>query len=108
MLREIFENLLTNAIKYTPEGGAIFVHAEHQKGSVTIRVRDTGCGIPKDQQDKIFSRFFRAENAMSIDTEGTGLGLYLVSQLVRTLGGSISFTSDEGKGTEFVLTLDSR
>ncbi len=105
ILREIIDNLLTNAIKYTPRGGSIFLGVTEERGSVLFRIRDTGCGIPLHQQKMVFSKFFRGENAAKMDTQGTGLGLYLVSQLVSALGGSITFSSEEGKGTEFVLSL---
>lgn len=105
MLREIVENIVTNAIKYTPPGGGISIRAVRKNGSMELSVSDTGYGIPKDQQHRIFTKFFRAENAISVDTEGTGLGLYLVSQLVGLLRGSISFTSQLQKGTTFVVQL---
>jgi PAS domain S-box-containing protein len=106
-LREILENLLTNAAKYTPEGGSIVLEADYDgaQGTIQLRVRDTGCGIPQHQQEKVFTKFFRGENVSQIDTHGSGLGLYLVSQLVRTLGGTVGFASEARKGTEFTITL---
>ena len=105
ILTEILQNLLMNAIKYTADGGSITLSAISRGQAMEIRVKDTGIGIPVYQQKKIFSKFFRADNVVEKDTEGTGLGLYLVSSLVRLLGGNISFTSVEGKGTTFCLLL---
>jgi PAS domain S-box-containing protein len=102
-LKEICVNLITNAIKYTPEGGSIKVTVERMKDSLLVSVQDTGYGIPEHQQKRVFSKFFRAENIMDRDMEGTGLGLYLVSLLVRLLGGKITFLSIENQGTTFTL-----
>lgn len=105
ILREILENLLSNAIKYTNEGGSVSVKVWQDQDAVHIAVEDTGVGIPEHQHEKIFSKFFRAENILLMDMQGTGLGLYLVSRLVAVLRGSINFTSVLNKGTCFVLTL---
>ncbi len=107
ILTEILQNLYTNAIKYTPPGGKIILRGELRHETVTIEVEDNGHGIPLHQQEKIFRKFFRADNITATDTEGTGLGLYLVSLLVRLLKGSIGFVSVEGKGTTFTLTIPS-
>ncbi len=103
LLREILENLISNAVKYTPAEGKVTVSVAKESGKTVIKIRDTGLGIPVDQQKKVFGKFFRADNVARIDTEGSGLGLYLVYQLVHTLGGQISFVSDENKGTEFTM-----
>ncbi len=108
VLKEILQNLYVNAIKYTPEKGNIHVRCIPYKNGVEISVRDTGVGIPLAQQHKVFAKFFRGDNVVTQDTEGTGLGLYLVSLLVGMLGGSISFASEEGKGTTFTLFIPSR
>jgi PAS domain S-box-containing protein len=104
-LKEIVGNLVGNAIKYTPHGGAVTVHAELSEESVHIRVTDTGYGIPRHQRDKIFRKFFRGENVVHRETEGSGLGLYLASLMAGLLGGTLSFESEEGKGTTFALDL---
>jgi signal transduction histidine kinase len=107
-LREILRNLVNNAMKYTSDGGTIRISA-HRTGSGTeLRVRDSGVGIPRDQHARIFTKFFRASNAVTSHTEGSGLGLYLVSLLTSILGGRIDFTSEVGKGTEFCVLLPSR
>jgi PAS domain S-box-containing protein len=105
ILREILENLLTNAIKYTPEGGSIHLRAWKDEKGISVQVEDTGVGIPEHQKEKVFTKFFRAENILILDMQGTGLGLYLVSQLIAVLEGTISFTSKLDEGTSFVLTL---
>ena len=105
LLKEILSNLLNNAIQYTPEGGKIEVRITRTNDSIECRVQDNGLGIPKHQQDKIFEKFFRAENATIRDSNGTGLGLYLVKNLVDLLGATISFTSKENDGTTFTVVL---
>jgi signal transduction histidine kinase len=105
ILAEVVKNLCSNAIKYTPEHGRVSVGARADGDRIFIEVRDTGLGIPAYQQDKVFGKFFRGDNVVSADTEGTGLGLYLVSLLVRILEGSIAFRSVEGKGSVFTLDL---
>lgn len=105
LLEEILENLVTNAIKYSLDGGRIAVRASPVPDGLRIDVTDHGLGIPKAQHDKVFKKFFRAENVLSVATEGTGLGLYLASSLSKLLGGSLSFVSAEGAGTTFSLVL---
>ena len=105
-LQEIIENLLNNAIKYTPAGGSITLKGVRKGKRMMIHVKDTGYGIPANQQEKIFTKFFRGENIVRKDTTGTGLGLYLVSLITNLLGGEISFISEEGKGTILSLTLN--
>jgi PAS domain S-box-containing protein len=104
-LREILFNLLSNAYKYTPDKGTIAVSLRDREQDVVVEIRDSGYGIPAHQQEKIFSKFFRGDNVLQHDTNGTGLGLYLVFLLTRILRGTVTFTSQEGKGTVFTLTL---
>lgn len=103
ILGVIFQNLISNAVKYTPVGGKIEINIKKQK-SLEISVSDTGVGIPKYQQPKIFSKLFRADNANNIDPNGTGLGLYIVSEIVKASGGTIRFESEEGKGSTFYVS----
>jgi signal transduction histidine kinase len=105
VFKEILRNLFTNAIKYTPNGGKIHVRVTTLHQHVQIDISDTGYGIPANQQEKIFSKFFRGDNIVQRDTEGTGLGLYLVFLLVKLLGATIFFVSEEGRGTVFTLLL---
>ncbi len=105
ILQEIITNLVSNAVKYTPENGKVTISTLERSKDVLITVTDTGWGIPLQSKDQIFSKFFRAPNIVRRETTGTGLGLYLVKGLVDTIGGTISFKSVEGKGTSFFLTL---
>lgn len=105
LAKEVCSNLLSNAIKYTPTGGRIKLRLTADDQTLTFSVKDNGYGIPEKEQGRIFTKFFRAENILNKDTSGTGLGLYLVKQIAESLGGSISFTSKEGKGSEFVFSL---
>lgn len=115
LLNIIFLNLLSNAVKYTPENGTISLDIslgkntlpthEKEPNAIHIKVRDNGYGIPKKQHDKIFTKLFRADNVVQMDTEGTGLGLYIVKQIVEHVGGRISFTSKINKGTTFHIEL---
>lgn len=99
------ENLLDNAIKYTPAGGSIAVEARRENKKAVIAVRDSGIGIPHDQAYRLFTKFFRAKNAQLFQTSGTGLGLYLTKNIVERHGGTLAFKSVEGHGTTFYLTL---
>lgn len=106
MIHIIFQNLISNAVKYTPPEGRIMVHVRREgAGHVYIEVSDTGYGIPKHQYDRIFTKLFRADNIVGKDTEGTGLGLYLVRLVVEQLKGKIWFVSEEKKGTSFFITI---
>lgn len=110
-LEESLANLLSNAIKYTPEGGEVFVsirllnEGNSKEKLVEIGVRDTGIGIPEDELDKIFIRFYRIEDSRFPFREGTGIGLTLVSEYLKLMKGSVKVKSSPGKGSEFVITL---
>lgn len=107
MMDLIFENLLSNAVKYTPVGGTITVSASVDEvgKQVCIQVSDTGIGIPKSEARYIFQSFFRASNAVNSQEMGSGLGLMLTRQLVQKLGGKLTFESEEGKGSAFLVVL---
>jgi signal transduction histidine kinase len=105
IVKEIVTNLVSNAIKYTPEGGEVKIILRPRRANVLIQVSDSGWGIPKEFQDQVFSKFFRAQNIVKRETTGTGLGLYLVKGLVDALGGDIWFESNEDEGTTFYFTL---
>lgn len=105
LLRIIFQNLITNAIKYTPESGDIELKLNIVQKKFVIIVKDTGYGIPEGEQSQIFKKMFRASNAFVNNTEGSGLGLYLIKSILDSVNGKIRFTSKEGWGTEFTVTL---
>ena len=98
-------NLVSNALKYTPDGGAVSLDHWTDGRLISFEVRDTGIGIPEASRQRLFEKFFRAENAMTIDTEGTGLGLYLVRLIAERSGGEVTCTSQEGHGSTFTMTL---
>lgn len=98
-------NLIDNAIHYTLPGGRVTVILTGDKDEIKITVKDTGIGIPQNQQGRVFNKFFRATNAMKIQTDGTGLGLFITKNIIEAHGGKIWFESEEGKGTTFYFTL---
>ena len=104
-LNQILYNLTDNAIKYSPEKSSISVSLRDEGGELVWRVRDHGIGIPREDQEHIFERFYRVDKARSRDTGGTGLGLSIVRQMVKMHGGSISVNSEPGKGSEFVVSF---
>ncbi len=101
ILKNIYLNLLSNAIKYSPEDKPILLNIDVTKKKVTIRVEDEGIGIPEDEQNNIFTKFFRAKNALN--EEGTGLGLSIVKRYLELLDGAINFTSRTDDGTLFIV-----
>jgi signal transduction histidine kinase len=105
LLRMVLQNLLSNAVKYTPAGGTISAEAKIIDKEFVINISDTGMGIPKAQQDKIFMKLFRADNAKQSETEGTGLGLYIIKSIVDQAGGRVWFESEENKGTTFHVSF---
>ncbi|MBI3671770.1 PAS domain S-box protein [Candidatus Azambacteria bacterium] len=104
-IRIILKNLISNAIKYTPEGGTIKINITRQGSDFIFAISDSGYGIPKDQQSKVFKKLFRADNILGKGINGTGLGLYIVKLIVDRIGGSIWFDSIENKGTTFYVKL---
>lgn len=99
----IFENILSNAIRYTPKGGTISIELKKVKEGILLKVSDTGCGIPADQKNEIFKKSFRASNAKEVSSEGAGLGLYIAKIAAEQGGAKIWFESKEGKGTTFFV-----
>jgi two-component system, OmpR family, phosphate regulon sensor histidine kinase PhoR len=104
-VRQIVDNLIDNAIKYTPEGGQVRVSCQVQGDAVAVEVADTGIGIPHDDLPRIFERFYRVAKARSRELGGTGLGLSIVKHLVQSIGGQITVASRVGAGTQFTVKL---
>ena len=105
LVRQAVEHVVSNAIKFTPPNGSIHVSAVQDGEYVHWSVRDTGIGVPSEAQSRLFEKFFRAENAQIVDTEGTGLGLYLVRLIAIRAGGAVACVSAEGEGSTFTFTL---
>ncbi len=101
----VMQNLLDNATKYTPEYGKIEINIKKEKKLLDVTIKDNGVGIPKEDQVKLFSKFFRAANVKRMETEGTGLGLFIVKNIIENHGGKIIIKSEEGKGTEVNFSL---
>lgn len=104
-IEQILENLVSNAVKYTPEEGSVAVRFSKADGTVRIEVSDTGIGIPREDRPRLFAEFFRAENAKAMEVVGTGLGLAIVKENIDKLGGRIVVESEEGVGSLFVAHL---
>ncbi|MDD4286875.1 MAG: ATP-binding protein [Candidatus Peribacteraceae bacterium] len=103
LMRMTLENLLSNAVKYTPEGGKVELTVTVKDHTLRYSVKDSGCGIPKEEQDKIFSKLFRATNVRN--TEGNGLGLFAAKGAAEAQGGKVWFESESGKGTTFFVEV---
>ncbi len=104
-IRQIIDNLIDNAIKYTPEGGTVSVTGHSDRNSASIEVSDTGIGIPRADLPRIFERFYRVDKARSRELGGTGLGLSIVKHLMQSIGGQIDVTSRVGAGSRFTVGL---
>ncbi len=100
----IVQNFLDNAMKYTKKGKVV-LDVKLLDSKVKISVTDSGVGIPEDQQERLFNKFFRAANVMRMETEGSGLGLFIAKNIVEAHGGEVGFTSKEGEGSTFFFTL---
>jgi signal transduction histidine kinase len=104
-LRALFQNLIENSIKYTFPEGSVSVVVSDEGENIKIIVKDTGIGIPNDQKIHIFTKFFRAQNALKMETVGSGLGLFIAKQIVDRHGGKMTFESKVGEGTIFTIQL---
>ncbi len=104
-LREVLTNLVSNAVKYSPNGGPVWVGGRVDNTGVTVYVADQGIGIPPEEQERIFDRFHRVESGLHRRTEGAGLGLYLVKAIIEAHGGRVWVESAPGRGSVFIFTL---
>ena len=104
-MKQLLLNLIDNAIKYTPNGGKVIVKQFTKDNNIIIEVIDNGMGIPKEDQSKIFQRFYRVDKARSRSIGGTGLGLAITKHIVNSLNGSISVESEFGEGSKFIVKL---
>ena len=100
-IRQVVMNFTDNAIYYTPNGGKITLALKDKKDSIEFTVKDTGIGVPKNEQHKLFAKFYRADNARKARPDGTGLGLFMAKKVIIAQGGSLLFSSKEGKGSTF-------
>jgi signal transduction histidine kinase len=105
---QALDNLISNAIKFTPEGGKVNVLIENRDTGYRLHVTDTGFGIPASEQQRLFERFFRSTTASANNVAGTGLGLTIAKTIIDRHGGSIGFDSTEGEGTTFTISLPKR
>jgi signal transduction histidine kinase len=106
-LRQVLANLVDNAVKYSPDGGRIDLRTSLRRGTVTIEIEDRGLGIPLDQQERIFQKFYRLDPSMTKGVGGSGLGLYISRAFVEGMGGSLTVQSRVGAGSTFRVTLPS-
>ena len=107
-IKQLFLNLIDNAIKYTPEGGTVIINQFTRNNEITIEVIDNGVGIPKEDKSKIFQRFYRVDKARSRSVGGTGLGLAITKHIVNSLQGNISVESKLGEGSKFIVTIPTK
>ena len=107
-LQEVFSNLISNAIKYSPDGGTIRVGGRVHQNHMEIYVSDEGVGIPMDKQSRLFEPFYRVDSSLSRRTQGVGLGLFLCKAIIGGHGGRIWVESTPGQGSTFRFTLPLR
>lgn len=104
-LKLAFQNIIDNALKYTPAEGKVVISVDYNDKEVVVSVKDNGVGIPEEQQNRIFSKFFRGKNVMKMETDGSGLGLFISKNIIDSHDGRIWFESKPGKGTTFYFAI---
>ncbi|MBI5530525.1 MAG: HAMP domain-containing histidine kinase [Candidatus Doudnabacteria bacterium] len=105
LIKHVIQNVLSNAVQYTRPKGRIHFSLNLSDNNILFTIKDNGCGIPRKQQQSVFKKFFRADNAVKIKAEGNGLGLYIAKRIIKLLRGRIWFESVENKGSAFYFTL---
>ena len=107
-IEKVIHNLLSNAFKFTKEGGEIIVNLKAEAKQAVILVKDSGIGIPTDQLDKVFDRFYQVDSSQTREYEGSGIGMALAKELIELHHGSITVESEEGRGTTFTISIPLR
>jgi two-component system phosphate regulon sensor histidine kinase PhoR len=107
-LRQVLVNLVDNAVKYSPEGGRVELRVRSENGSCQIEVADEGLGIPPDEHERIFEKFYRLDPQQTQGVGGSGLGLYICRELVERMNGRLNVESEPGKGSRFTVELPLR
>ena len=105
MINQVIYNLVDNAVKFTPEGGYIEVSSKSDAEKVIVKIRNSGKGVPSEEIDKIFERFYKIDKSRSYDVKGAGMGLYIVKTIIELHGGQITARSEVGEYTEFIFQL---
>jgi len=103
-----FQNIIDNAVKYTPANGKVVVSLENNDKEIMVSVKDSGVGIPKERKGRVFSKFFRGANVIKMETDGSGLGLFIAKNIIESHGGKIWFKANKEKGTTFCFTVPIR
>ena len=105
LLSQVWNNLIHNSIKFTPEGGKVSVSLERADGQVTFKIKDSGIGIAEEDQARIFERFYKADKSRTRSKEGSGLGLSIAQKIIEMHQGTIGVESQPGAGATFIVSL---
>ena len=104
-IEDVFLNLLSNAIRYTPIQGSVTVGLKEENNQAVVWLTDTGIGIPEEAKKNLFTKFFRADNAKRVQADGSGLGLFIAKRIVDAHGGTIGVQTEVGKGSTFTVSI---